>query len=110
MEFLSPHANVPSPRVFDWACESDPTYTVGVGYRSWMVVRQLAEIMLEIEAHPFDGLESLVATRESFGNEATPRTSALESQPELEGSIQGSLSHARRSKPSNDRRGQNWDS
>ncbi|UNI18128.1 hypothetical protein JDV02_004418 [Purpureocillium takamizusanense] len=80
MEFLQRHTRVPSPRVFDWACESDPANAVGVGYilmeklqgtpLDWQgattaqrekVVRQLADIMLEIERHPFDRLGSLVA-------------------------------------------------
>ncbi|KAL7918220.1 hypothetical protein ACQKWADRAFT_304818 [Trichoderma austrokoningii] len=81
LQFLERHTRIPSPRVFDWACESDPTNTVGVGYilmekmagtpLDWQsatavqkekIVRQLAEIMLEIERHPFDQLGSLVAT------------------------------------------------
>lgn len=32
MEFLQRHTRIPSPRVFDWACESDPANMVGVGY------------------------------------------------------------------------------
>lgn len=81
MEFLQRRTRVPSPRVFDWACESDPANEVGVGYilmekmggrpLDWQgataaqrekVVRQLADIMLEIERYPFDRLGSLVAT------------------------------------------------
>ncbi|KAG6004502.1 hypothetical protein E4U43_000726 [Claviceps pusilla] len=80
MQFLERRTRVPSPRVFDWACESDPTNTIGVGYilvekmpgtpLQWQsatavqkekIVRQLAEIMLEIERHPFEQLGSLVA-------------------------------------------------
>ncbi|KAG6013426.1 hypothetical protein E4U54_006758 [Claviceps lovelessii] len=80
MQFLERRTRVPSPRVFDWACESDPTNTTGVGYMlvekmpgtplQWQsataaqrekIVRQLAEIMLEIERHPFEQLGSLVA-------------------------------------------------
>ncbi|KAK3680703.1 hypothetical protein B0T22DRAFT_466846, partial [Podospora appendiculata] len=81
MEFLQRHTRVPSPRVFDWACESDPANAVGVGYilmeklpgvpLDWQgataaqrekVVRQLADIMLEIERHSFARLGSLVET------------------------------------------------
>ncbi|KAG5956317.1 hypothetical protein E4U58_006671 [Claviceps cyperi] len=77
MQFLERHTRVPSPRVFDWACESDPTNTIGVGYilmeklngRSleWheataaqkeKIVRQYADIMLELERYPFDQLGS----------------------------------------------------
>ncbi|KFH47531.1 hypothetical protein ACRE_015910 [Hapsidospora chrysogenum ATCC 11550] len=32
MEFLERHTRIPSPRVCDWACESDPENMVGVGY------------------------------------------------------------------------------
>ncbi|KAK0610583.1 hypothetical protein B0T17DRAFT_565496 [Bombardia bombarda] len=78
MLFLKRHTRIPSPRVFGWACESDPGNAVGVGYilmeklegtpLDWQnattaqrekVVRQLADIMLEIERHPFDRLGSL---------------------------------------------------
>ncbi|CCE32322.1 uncharacterized protein CPUR_06182 [Claviceps purpurea 20.1] len=80
MQFLERHTRVPSPRVFDWACESDPTNTIGVGYilmeklngtsLHWpsataaqreKIVRQYADIMLEIERHPFDQLGSLIS-------------------------------------------------
>ncbi|EFY91710.1 hypothetical protein MAC_02300 [Metarhizium acridum CQMa 102] len=88
MEFLQRHTRIPSPRVFDWACESDPANTVGVGYilmeklqgtsLDWQrattaqrekVVRQLADILLEIERHPFDRFGSLVATSAMSGGE-----------------------------------------
>ncbi|KAG6053906.1 hypothetical protein E4U17_004241 [Claviceps sp. LM77 group G4] len=80
MQFLDRHTRVPSPRVFDWACESDPTNTIGVGYilmeklngtslrwheataaQKEKIVRQYAEIMLELERHPFDQLGSLIS-------------------------------------------------
>uniref|UniRef100_A0A8H7NNY4 Uncharacterized protein n=1 Tax=Bionectria ochroleuca TaxID=29856 RepID=A0A8H7NNY4_BIOOC len=32
MEFLSRHTNVPSLRMCEWAYESEPTNTVGIGY------------------------------------------------------------------------------
>ncbi|KAG6095823.1 hypothetical protein E4U30_002017 [Claviceps sp. LM220 group G6] len=80
MQFLERHTRVPSPRVFDWACESDPTNTIGVGYilmeklngtslhwpsatasQKEKIVRQYAEIMLELARHPFDQLGPLVS-------------------------------------------------
>ncbi|KAF6822063.1 hypothetical protein CPLU01_12243 [Colletotrichum plurivorum] len=86
MEFLQRQTRIPSPRVYDWACESDLTNAVGVGYilmekmpgtpLDWQgataaqrekVVRQLADIMLEIERHPFDKLGSLMTTPTEFG-------------------------------------------
>ncbi|KAG6131365.1 hypothetical protein E4U12_003777 [Claviceps purpurea] len=90
MQFLDRHTRVPSPRVFDWACESDPTNTIGIGYilmeklngtpLKWYeatatqkekIVRQFVEIMLEIERHPFDQLGSLIGTTEFSSGEAT---------------------------------------
>ncbi|KAG6047686.1 hypothetical protein E4U39_000208 [Claviceps sp. Clav50 group G5] len=98
MQFLDRHTSVPSPRVFDWACESDPTNTIGVGYilmeklngtplhwhsatasQKEKIVRQYADIMLEIERHPFDQLGSLIATTELSSGEAT-QEAAVESQ------------------------------
>ncbi|KAF6811987.1 hypothetical protein CSOJ01_05425 [Colletotrichum sojae] len=86
MEFLQRRTRIPSPRVYDWACESDPTNAVGVGYimmekmqgtpLDWQgattaqrekIVRQLAGIMLEIERHPFDKLGSLMTTTNESG-------------------------------------------
>ncbi|KAI0884291.1 uncharacterized protein GGS22DRAFT_165294 [Annulohypoxylon maeteangense] len=88
MEFLQLYTNIPSPRVYDWAYESDPMNEVGVGYilmeklsgtpLDWQgataeqrekVVRQLADIMLEIERHPFDKLGSLIGTTAMPGGE-----------------------------------------
>ncbi|KAG6063247.1 hypothetical protein E4U32_001456 [Claviceps aff. humidiphila group G2b] len=98
LQFLDRHTRVPSPRVFDWACESDPTNTIGVGYilmeklngtpLHWQratasqkekIVRQYADIMLEIERHPFDQLGSLIGTTELNSGEAT-QGAAVESQ------------------------------
>ncbi|XWX00306.1 hypothetical protein V2A60_008326 [Cordyceps javanica] len=89
MEFLECHTRVPSPRIFDWACESDPANTIGIGYilmeklhgnpLDWQaasttqrekVVQQLADIMLELEKHPFDQLGSLITTAGPMGGEA----------------------------------------
>ncbi|KAG5956439.1 hypothetical protein E4U57_002628 [Claviceps arundinis] len=98
MQFLDRHTRVPSPRVFDWACESDPMNTIGVGYilmeklngtsLNWQkataaqkekIVRQYVDIMLEIERHPFDQLGSLIATTGFMSRDATQVT-AVESQ------------------------------
>ncbi|KAJ2985829.1 hypothetical protein NUW58_g5330 [Xylaria curta] len=74
MAFLRKHTRIPSPEIFDWACESDPQNPLGeVGYilmekiegepLNWQratssqkekVMQQLADILLEIEKHPFD--------------------------------------------------------
>ncbi|KAI9147406.1 Protein kinase-like domain protein [Paramyrothecium foliicola] len=106
MQFLERHTRIPSPRVFDWACESDPTNTIGVGYilmekmpgtpLDWQsataiqkekIVRQLAEIMLEIERHPFDQLGSLITTVTS--GDTTSNVTAV-SQMQLGGLAQHS--------------------
>ncbi|KAG6153259.1 hypothetical protein E4U37_003074 [Claviceps purpurea] len=98
MQFLDRHTRVPCPRVFDWACESDPTNIIGVGYilmeklngtsliwqkataaQKEKVVRQLADIMLELERHPFDKLGSLIGTAKIRGGDATEGP-AFESQ------------------------------
>ncbi|KAL1851053.1 hypothetical protein Daus18300_012662 [Diaporthe australafricana] len=97
LEFLQSHTSIPSPRVFDWACESDPANTVGVGYilmeklrgtpLDWQgattaqrekVVRQLADIMLEIERHPFSRLGSLLMMKAPSGDAMTPTAMATE--------------------------------
>ncbi|KAI0531620.1 hypothetical protein GGR58DRAFT_518391 [Xylaria digitata] len=107
MEFLQRHTRIPSPRVFDWACESDPANTVGVGYilmeklhgspLDWQgataaqrekVVRQLADIMLEIERHPFDRLGSLVATTAMSGGKMAAAAAELQIQ------VQGLAKHS----------------
>lgn len=73
MKFLELHTKVPSPLVHDCMVESDPANAVGMGYimleklpgrsLNWQaatapqkrkVLDQFAEIMLEIEKHPFD--------------------------------------------------------
>ncbi|KAG6220378.1 hypothetical protein E4U26_006672 [Claviceps purpurea] len=98
LQFLERHTRVPCPRVFDWACESDPTNTIGVGYilmeklngtsliwqkataaQKEKIVRQYAEIMLELERHPFDKLGSLIATAGIRSGEAIEGP-AVESQ------------------------------
>lgn len=106
MEFLQRHTRIPSPCLFDWACESDPANAVGVGYilmeklqgtpLDWQgattaqrekVVRQLADIMLEIERHPFDRLGSLVATTTTSGGGMAP-------PPESKMRVQGLAQHS----------------
>ncbi|KAI0097197.1 hypothetical protein GGR51DRAFT_484459 [Nemania sp. FL0031] len=80
MDFLQKRTRIPSPKVFDWACESDPDNPLGpVGYilmekvegkpLDWQganpsqkekVMQQLADIFLEIEKHPFDAMGSII--------------------------------------------------
>ncbi|XXG99673.1 hypothetical protein Hte_006014 [Hypoxylon texense] len=82
MNFLRKHTRIPSPEVFDWACESDPQNPLGdIGYilmeriegkpLDWQlatssqkekVMQQLADIFLEIEKHPFDKMGSITPT------------------------------------------------
>ncbi|KAI1168874.1 hypothetical protein F5B18DRAFT_202114 [Nemania serpens] len=84
MIFLRKHTRIPSPEVFDWACESDPQNPLGdVGFMlieklegeplNWQlatpsqkekVMRQLVDIFLEIEKHPFDALGSIMPARD----------------------------------------------
>ncbi|KAI1081885.1 hypothetical protein F5B20DRAFT_578664 [Whalleya microplaca] len=84
MNFLREHTRIPSPRVFDWACESDPHNPLGqVGYilmekvegkpLDWQqatsfqkekVMQQLADIFVEIEKHPFDTIGSIMPARD----------------------------------------------
>lgn len=78
MTYLQQHTRIPTPRIFDWACESDPTNQLGVGYilmekldgkpLDWQeatpeqkekVLQQLVVIFLEIEKHPFKAMGSL---------------------------------------------------
>lgn len=110
MEFLQRSTRIPSPRVFDWACESDPANAVGVGYilmeklhgkpLDWQgattaqrekVVRQLADIMLEIERHPFDRLGSLVAATTVSGGEMVPAAAAA-AEPQIQ--VRGLAQHS----------------
>lgn len=112
MKFLGSHTRVPSPRIFDWACESDPANTVGVGYilmeklhgtpLDWQaasttqrekVVQQLADIMLELEKHPFDQLGSLITTAVPMGDEAMLGLAAAKSPVQVHGLAQHSTFH-----------------
>lgn len=84
MRFLDKHTSIPSPKIFDWACESDPSNPLGqVGYilmekiegkpLDWQganpsqkekVMQQLVDIFLEIEKHPFDAMGSIIPSRD----------------------------------------------
>lgn len=81
MTYLQENTCIPSPKIFDWACESDPRNPLGVGYilmekldgnpLDWQaanpqqrekIMHQLVDIFLEIERHPFDAIGSLLAS------------------------------------------------
>ncbi|KAH6705750.1 hypothetical protein EV126DRAFT_412686 [Verticillium dahliae] len=81
MIYLQQHTCIPTPKIFDWAAESDPGNTLGVGYilmekldgksLDWQaatpeqkekVMQQLVDILLEIEKHPFEAMGSLVSS------------------------------------------------
>ncbi|EGX89900.1 Protein kinase-like domain [Cordyceps militaris CM01] len=99
MKYLQLHTRIPSPRVYDWALASDPANEVGIGYilmeklpgtpLNWQgataaqrskIVQQLADIMLEIERHPFSQLGSLIDSQATSGGEtgATSTQSAIQ--------------------------------
>ena len=81
MTYLQQHTCIPTPKIFDWACESDPGNELGAGYilmekldgnsLDWdaatpqqreKVMHQLADMFLEIEKHPFKAMGSLVSS------------------------------------------------
>ncbi|CAG8000973.1 unnamed protein product [Penicillium salamii] len=81
MTYLQRYTCIPTPRIFDWASESDPGNQIGVGYilmekldgksLDWQaatpqqkekVMQQLVDISLEIERHPFEAMGSLIFT------------------------------------------------
>lgn len=81
MIYLQRCTHIPTPKVFDWACESDPGNSLGVDYilmekldgkpLSWQaatpqqkekVMQQLVDIFLEIDKHPFKAMGSLVSS------------------------------------------------
>lgn len=83
MVFLHTQTGVPVPELFDWAVESDPTNDVGTGYilmekmkgtsLDWQqltseqkekVLRQLADVFLEIKRHPFGKIGSIMSSKE----------------------------------------------
>ncbi|KND90457.1 hypothetical protein TOPH_05029 [Tolypocladium ophioglossoides CBS 100239] len=80
MIYLQQHTRIPTPRIFDWACESDRRNSIGADYilmekldgkpLDWngatpdqreRVMQQLADVFLEIERHPFKAMGSLVS-------------------------------------------------
>lgn len=81
MAYLQRYTSVPTPAIFDWACEADPENQVGVGFilmeklagapLDWSsasaaekdkVMEQLADIYLELEQHPFQAMGSLICS------------------------------------------------
>ena len=81
MIYLQRYTRIPTPKVFDWACKSDPRNEIGVDYilmekldgksLDWQsatpqqrekVMQQLVDIFLEIEKHPFKAMGSLHAS------------------------------------------------
>ena len=79
MMYLQQHTQVPTPKIFDWACESDPNSSLGAGYilmekldgepLDWdsatpeqreKLMQQLVDVFLDIEKHPFDLMGSLI--------------------------------------------------
>ncbi|KAJ5848179.1 hypothetical protein N7455_012136 [Penicillium solitum] len=81
MTYLQRYTCIPTPKFFDWACESDPENPLGVDYilmekldgksLDWQaatpqqkekVMQQLVDICLEIDRHPFEAMGSLVST------------------------------------------------
>lgn len=85
MTYLQRHTSIPTPKIFDWACESDPRNPLGYGYilmemldgnpLDWQsatpmekekVMQQLVNIFLDIEKHPFKTVGSLVHLGDEF--------------------------------------------
>lgn len=83
MIYLQQQTRVPTPKVFDWACESDPNNSLGAGYilmekldgkpLNWdnatsqqreKIMQQLVDVFLDIEKHPFDMMGSLISVGE----------------------------------------------
>ncbi|KAF9885680.1 hypothetical protein FE257_012662 [Aspergillus nanangensis] len=97
MIYLQRHTSIPSPKVFDWACESDPENKIGVGYilmeklegkpLVWQlandqeketVIQQLVDISLEIARHPFNVMGSLIlSTDKSMSIQGLARPSTF---------------------------------
>ncbi|KAK8029424.1 hypothetical protein PG993_010715 [Apiospora rasikravindrae] len=78
MFYLQQHTHLPTPKIFDWACEADPENCARIGYilmekmdatpLNWQaatgeqketIMQQLADIFIEIEKHPFTTMGSL---------------------------------------------------
>jgi aminoglycoside phosphotransferase (APT) family kinase protein len=81
MTYLQRYTCIPTPKIFDWACESDPGNSLGVDYilmekldgkpLDWQaatpqqkekVMQQLTDIFIEIERRPFEAIGSLVSS------------------------------------------------
>ncbi|KAJ5810763.1 hypothetical protein N7447_010279 [Penicillium robsamsonii] len=81
MTYLQRYTCIPTPEIFDWACESDPGNPLGVDYilmekldgksLDWQtatpqqkekVMQQLVDISLEIDRHPFEEMGSLISS------------------------------------------------
>ncbi|WYZ43515.1 hypothetical protein EsH8_VI_001214 [Colletotrichum jinshuiense] len=84
MAYLQLHTCIPVPKIFDWACESDPENQLGVSYilmeklngrpLDWQaatpaqrekIMQQVVDMFIEIEKHPFESMGSLVASCEN---------------------------------------------
>jgi len=98
MLYLQQHTRIPTPKVFDWACESDLDNPIGggVGYilmekldgkpLDWQtasaeqrekVMQQLADIFIEIEKHPFNAMGSLVSDGDAYKVEGLAQQSTF---------------------------------
>ena len=85
MTYLQRYTSIPTPRIFDWACELDPGNPLGVDYilmekldgkpLDWhaaipqqkeKVMQQLVEIYLEIDRHPLKAMGSLISAGDSI--------------------------------------------
>ncbi|KAK1595586.1 uncharacterized protein LY79DRAFT_546829 [Colletotrichum navitas] len=81
LTYLRDRTSIPVPKIFDWACGSDPGNRIGVSYilmekldgmpLDWQaanptqrekVMQQLVDVFLEIEKHPFETLGSLTVS------------------------------------------------
>ncbi|CAG7973466.1 unnamed protein product [Penicillium salamii] len=84
MIYLQRYTCIPTPKIFDWACESDPENPLGVDYilmeklngksLDWQtatsqqkekIMQQLVDIFLEIDRHPFEAIGSLISLAEN---------------------------------------------
>ncbi|KAF9775857.1 hypothetical protein IL306_006017 [Fusarium sp. DS 682] len=85
MHFLERHTRIPSPRVFDWACESDPTNTIGVGY---ILMEKMLGTPLEWQSataiQKDKILGSLMATTASGKATSSEAAAAAESQIQIQ--------------------------
>ncbi|KAJ5135521.1 uncharacterized protein N7515_004799 [Penicillium bovifimosum] len=81
MTYLQRCTSIPTPNIYDWACESDPENPLGVDYilmekldgkpLDWQaatpqqkakIMKQLVDISLELDKHPFEAIGSLVSS------------------------------------------------